>query len=202
MFRIAVLLSGRGSNFRAIFEDLEARPLNIEIVGVISDNPKADGLLFAQSKKLPCFVIERKKKEQPLEAFHFTLTQTILDLNPDLIVLAGFMRLLPANLVEAFDGKIVNIHPSLLPAFKGLRAQQQALDAGASQAGCTVHYVVPEMDAGAIIEQVAVPIIPGDTEESLSARILVEEHKLYPAVIRMIAEGKIRLVKDRVIKES
>lgn len=202
MFRIAVLLSGRGSNFRAIFDDLNARPLSAQIIGVISDNPKADGIAFAQSNNLPCFVVERRKKELSLEDFFSNLTKTVSDLAPDLIVLAGFMRLLPKDLVLAFDGKIINIHPSLLPAFKGLRAQQQALNAGVTQAGCTVHYVVPEMDSGAIIEQATVPVLPGDTEESLSARILAEEHILYPAVVRKIVEGKIRLVKDKIVREN
>ena len=169
-------------------------------MGVITDTPSAPGLAFAIQNQIPCFVVERKKKEQSQEAFFAKLTSAVLDLKPNLVVLAGFMRIVPTQLIEALPGKMINIHPSLLPDFKGLKAPQQALDAGVSQAGCTVHFVSPEVDSGAVIAQASVPVLSGDTEESLSLRILEEEHKLYPYVVRQIAESKISLENGKVIK--
>jgi len=201
MFRIVVLLSGRGSNFRAIFEDLKERNALAQVVGVVSDKSSAEGLKFAEANQIPCFVVERRIQEQSQKIFLEKITCTVLDLKPDLVVLAGFMRLIPTELIDALPGKIINIHPSLLPAFKGLKAQQQALTAGVSQSGCSVHFVVSEVDSGAVIAQASVPVLPGDTEQSLSSRILLEEHKLYPKVVRLIVESKVRLENGAVVTE-
>jgi phosphoribosylglycinamide formyltransferase-1 len=187
MLKLAVLISGRGSNLGAIINAIERGELAAEICGVISDNPEAKGLELARNHGVKSFVVERKRSERTLQEFFRELTDTVVGLSPDLVVLAGFMRIVPTEMVEKFEGRMINIHPSLLPAFKGLHAQRQALEAGVKFAGCTVHYVVPEVDAGEIIAQAVVPVLPDDTEESLSARILVEEHKLLPAVIKEIA---------------
>ena len=192
-FRIVVFLSGRGSNFRAIVDSIEKSKLPIEIVCVVSDRAQAPGFQFAQQKNLPTLYIPRNPKLQDLETFHKKLLDATLAAQPDLVVLAGFMRILSLDFIKAFAGKIVNIHPSLLPSFVGLEPQAQALKAGVKIAGCTVHFVNEELDAGPIIAQAAVPVFPGDTVEELSDRILAEEHKVYPKVISALASRDIWL---------
>ncbi len=199
MFRVAVLLSGRGSNFEAILREVQAGTVSVDIVGVVSDRADARGLEIAQKAGLHTVVIERRKTEQTLPEFFTALTQAVSALQPDLIVLAGFMRVVPVEMLKKFEGKMINIHPSLLPAYRGLSAQKQAIDAGAKFSGCTVHFVSPEIDAGEIIAQAVVPVFPDDSEETLSARILVEEHKLLPAVVRAIAEKRLEIRDGRVI---
>jgi phosphoribosylglycinamide formyltransferase-1 len=193
VFRIVVLLSGRGSNFRAIQEALKGVRTNARIVCVLSDRPKAQGLEYAASEGLPVRVVSRRIKERTLPDFHRELEEVIASENPDLVVLAGFMRVLPPELVRRFEGRIVNIHPSLLPSFRGLDAQGQALRAGVALAGCSVHYVTEELDGGPIIGQAAVPVFADDTEETLSERILRQEHRIYPRVVLAIASGEISL---------
>lgn len=195
-FRIVVFLSGRGSNLRALYEYIVGENLPIEIARVICDKQAAPGLKYAEERGIPSTYVPRKPKEESPEQFHQRLIQAAAAENPDLVVLAGFMRILSAEFIEAFRGKIVNIHPSLLPAFRGLHAQRQALDAGVRIAGCTVHFVTEELDGGPIVAQAGVPVLPADTEETLSDRILTQEHRIYPLAIRAIAEGKVSLGSD------
>jgi len=182
---LAVLASGRGSNFEAIARAIAAKTLEARIALLISDRPDAPALQKAAELAIPAVHISYDKNNRM--AFETEAAHRIEAQGCDLIVLAGFMRVLTSYFIDRFPGRILNIHPSLLPAFKGLHAQRQALEAGVDLSGCTVHVVTPEMDAGPIIAQQHVPIRPDDTEESLSARILVAEHQLYPEAIRRYA---------------
>lgn len=194
--RIVVMLSGRGSNFRAIFDHVTARKLPAEFSLVVSDRADAAGLAFAAEQGISTAVVARLPKLRDAAAFSQELLTTVQAAAPDLIILAGFMRVLSAEFIAAFSGRIVNIHPSLLPAFRGLHAQAQALDAGVKFAGCTVHIVVPEVDGGPILAQAVVPVHGDDTVESLSARILSCEHQLYPAVIEQLLLDRIQISAD------
>ena len=204
--RIVVMLSGRGSNFRAIVECIAGKKLPAEISLVVSDRAEAAGLAFAAERGIPTAVVPRLPKLRDAAAFSEELLATVRAARPDLIVLAGFMRVLSTDFIAAFKGRIVNIHPSLLPAFRGLNAQAQALAAGVKFAGCTVHIVVPEVDGGPILAQAVVPVLPDDDLESLSARILSCEHRLYPAVVERLilkqivvsADGTVSLAPDPV----
>lgn len=198
MFKIVVLISGRGSNLNALMDALAASKLQAKIVGVISDKADAAGIELARSNNIETKIVERKKQERSLLEFFKELIDATAAFNPDLIILAGFMRIIPDEMIHLFEGKMINIHPSLLPAFPGLRAQKQALDAGVKFAGCTVHYVDSTLDGGAIIGQAVVPVLANDDEESLSSRILKEEHKLLPAVVKAIIEGRVTLSNGRV----
>lgn len=191
--RVAVLLSGRGSNFSALLDAIARDALPVEIVLVLSDQPSAAGLELARSRKLDTAVVRRRPNDRTNEEFNAELAQVLEKASPDLVVLAGFMRVLTNDLIGAFPGRIINIHPSLLPSFKGLSAQRQALEAGVQLAGCSVHVVVEELDSGPILAQAAVPVLPGDTEETLSARILRQEHRILPAVVAAIARGELIL---------
>jgi phosphoribosylglycinamide formyltransferase-1 len=180
--RLVILLSGRGSNFEAIARNCASGALNAEIAAVISNKPDAPGLATAKNMGLPAIAVPSKGLSR---AEHDRqLAATILPHDPHLICLAGYMRLLTAEFIHIFAGRILNIHPSLLPSFPGLDAQRQALDYGVKVSGCTVHFVTEVMDAGPIIKQAAVPVMPGDTEDSLSRRILEEEHRIYSDAIR------------------
>lgn len=189
--RIVVLLSGRGSNFRAILDHIENRQLAAVFPLVVSDRRDASGLQLARDKGIPTALVERRAKERDNEDFAQELAFTVKQAEPDLIVLAGFMRVLGSKFVSAFSGRIVNIHPSLLPSFRGLNAQAQAIAAGVKFAGCTVHLVEEEVDGGPILAQAVVPVFPNDTVEQLSARILECEHRLFPAVIERFVRGEI-----------
>lgn len=188
LFRVVVLISGRGSNLRALVKVSETHGCPYRVVKVISDQAKAEGLVFASEKNIPTAVVSRRAKERSSEEFNEELAEVAAQAKPDLIVLAGFMRVVLPNFINRFSGKIINIHPSLLPAFKGLNAQEQAVKASAKVSGCTVHYVVPELDSGPIIAQTEVPLRPNDTAETLAERILVEEHKLLPTVVKQLAK--------------
>ena len=184
--RIAVLLSGRGSNFEAIADAVASGAIpRSEIVAVLSDVEDAVGLQKARRRGLPAHAVDRRRFSR--RADH---ERAVLDLlgaaRPDLICLAGYMRVLSPEFVAAYPGTILNVHPSLLPKFPGLFPQRQALEAGASESGCTVHVVDERVDAGPIVVQHRVPILSGDTEESLSQRILEEEHRAYPEAIRKV----------------
>lgn len=186
--RIAILLSGRGSNFEAIADAVEAgRIPNAEIVAVVSDVGQARGLARARERGLPAFAVERGRVES--RAAHEAEMLRILDgARADLVCLAGYMRILSPDFVARYRGRILNIHPSLLPKYRGLSAQKRALEAGEAVSGCTVHLVDEGTDTGPIVLQRRVPVEPGDTEESLSARILKEEHQAYPeAIARLLA---------------
>jgi phosphoribosylglycinamide formyltransferase-1 len=182
--RIGILLSGRGSNFQAIHRAVERGEVQAEIACVISNVPDAGGVAYAREKGLPVHALS--SRGVPRAEFDQQVIQILNDAGVDLVCLAGYMRLLSKEFIAAFAGKIVNIHPSLLPAFPGLHAQKQAFDAGVKVTGCTVHWVDEGLDTGPVIAQAEVAVQPDDTEETLSARILEQEHKLYPATIHAI----------------
>lgn len=186
MRRLGILLSGRGSNFEAIARNIREGRLDAEIAVVISNVPSAPGL--ATARELGLEAVSIPSKGIPREEHDRRLIEELRLRQVDLVCLAGYMRLLSAALVDAFRGRILNIHPSLLPAFPGLHAQKQALDYGVKITGCTVHLVDEGLDSGPILLQAAVRVEPGDTEETLSARILREEHRLYSAAIQMVLE--------------
>ncbi len=179
--KLTVLASGRGSNFGAILDAIERGELDARVTALISDQPDAPALARAQAAGIPTLVQSCRKADKP--AFAQAVTEQVQQSGSDLIILAGFMRLLSADFVERHAGRILNIHPSLLPSFKGLDAPAQAVEAGVKISGCTVHVVTADMDAGPIIAQAAVPVQEGDTADTLAARILVEEHRLFPAAI-------------------
>lgn len=192
--KLGVLVSGRGSNLQAIIDAAESGKLGAEISIVISDNENALALDRARKHAIPALFLDPKGRTK--EEFYSLVTQALNEKNVELVVLAGFMRLVPDFFISQF--KIINIHPSLLPAFPGLRAQKQALDAGVKEAGCTVHFVTAQVDGGPIILQAKVPVLEGDTEEALSKRILEEEHEILPKAIRLFAEGRIKIENGQV----
>lgn len=199
--RIAVLLSGRGSNFEALADSVAAgRIPNAEIVLVVSNREGAPGVQKARERGIPAKVIPSKGMER--EGYDRLLVAALEKTGVDLVCLAGFMRLLSPYFVERLRGRILNIHPSLLPAFPGLEAQRQALEHGVKFAGCTVHFVDETLDAGPIILQAVVPVRDDDTEESLSARILTEEHRIYSEAARIVLEGRYRIDGRRVMIDS
>ena len=196
--RVAVLISGRGSNMQALVEAARAPEYPVEIALVISNRPDAPGLAWAKAEGLPTLALDHNLYESR-EHFEGQL-QSVLGLAKiDLIALAGFMRLMTADFVNRWQGRMINIHPSLLPAFKGLETHERALAAGVRISGCTVHFVVPEMDAGPIIGQAAVPVLPNDTPETLAARVLAAEHRLYPAMLALLAQGQVRMAETGVV---
>ncbi len=188
-----MLISGHGSNLNALANAIQREKLPIEIAAVISDRSDANGLTIAQSLGIPTHVIASRAKGKIGSDFDQVLIETLSRAGPDLIVLAGFMRILGPRVVRQFKNRVINIHPSLLPAFRGLNAHQQALDAGVRFSGCTVHYVVEDVDAGPIIAQAVVPVLPGDTADTLAIRVHKQEHILFPAVIKGFAAGQISL---------
>jgi len=196
--KIGVLLSGRGSNFEALADSVAAgRIPDAEIAIVISNREDARGLLRAAERRIPARVIPSKGVER--EAYDRLVVAALNEARVDLVCLAGFMRLLSPYFVASFRGRILNIHPSLLPAFPGLEAQRQALDYGVKFSGCTVHFVDENLDAGPIVAQAIVAIEPGDTEETLAARILTEEHRIYTEAVRLVLSGKFRIEDRRVL---
>ena len=197
MLGVAVLLSGRGSNLQALIDACGAPDFPAEIIHVISNNPDAVGLLRAQDAGIGTSVLNHREYETR-EAFDTEVTRVLEDANAEVVCLAGFMRILTEGFVSHWTDRLLNIHPSLLPSFKGLDAQQQALDAGVKLAGCSVHFVRPGVDEGPIIAQAAVPVLDDDDAKALSARILALEHRLYPRVVRLIAEGRVTVVDERV----
>jgi phosphoribosylglycinamide formyltransferase-1 len=195
--RVAILISGRGSNMQALVEAARAPGYPAEIVLVISNRPDAPGLAWAKAQGLPTLALDHKLYENR-EHFEGQL-QSVLEISKiDLVALAGFMRLMTASFVERWRGRMINIHPSLLPLFKGLHTHKQALAAGVRISGCTVHFVSSEMDAGPIIAQAAVPVLPGDSPDTLAARVLAAEHRLYPAALALVARGQAVLNGDVV----
>jgi len=196
--RLGILLSGRGSNFEAIADQVAAGRIPAEIAVVISNRPEARGLDVACRRGLKAVCIPSKGLDR--EAYDRLLIQELEADRVDLVCLAGFMRLLSASFVRAFPQRVLNIHPSLLPAFPGLDAQKQALDHGVKISGCTVHLVDEFLDAGPIILQAAVPVLDQDTVESLSARILAEEHRIYAEAIQIMLSGNFRIEGRRVVE--
>lgn len=190
--RLGILGSGKGSNFRAILEAIQKGELDAEVAVVISDNAGAGILSLAKDAGIPgATVIDRRYRTRLSPEVEAEMVRLLKDHGTDLVVLAGYMRMIKAPMLEAFPRRIINIHPSLLPKFPGLEAWRQALEADEKTTGCTVHYVDEGMDSGEILAQAKVPVLPDDTPESLHARIQIEEHKLYPAVIASFIAGSL-----------
>jgi len=195
---IGVLVSGSGSNLQAIIDSIDRGRLNADIKAVISNVPDAYALTRARNHSLPTFVIPHEKF-QKREAFDEEVVHILNESGVELVVMAGFMRIITAVLLDAYPGRIVNIHPALLPSFRGMHAQRQAVDYGVKFSGCTVHIVDSGVDSGPIIIQAVVPVLESDTEETLSARILQEEHRIYPQAIQFFASERIHLKNRKVI---
>lgn len=189
--RVAILISGRGSNMAALIDAAEAPDYPAEIVGVFSNKPNAPGLDFARDHGIATAAVSHKDFASR-EAFDAVIDETLAGWNVDYVCLAGFMRIFSAGFAQKWVGRMLNIHPSLLPLHKGLKPQQQALDAGDVESGCTVHWVIPDLDDGPTILQSRVPVELGDTADTLAERILVEEHKTYPRALAMVVRGEIR----------
>jgi len=189
--RAVILISGRGSNMQALLE----AGLPVDFTCVISNRPEAAGLAIAARHGVPTVVIDHRQHDGRA-AFDAALAEEIDRHAPDLVILAGFMRVLTEDFVRHYANRLVNIHPALLPAFPGLDTHARALAAGVKLHGCTVHFVTPEVDAGPIIAQAAVPVLADDTPETLAARVLRQEHRLFPLAVRWLAEGRVRLRED------
>ena len=196
--RIAVLISGRGSNLKSLIDACAARDYPAKIGLVLSNRPDAAGLVHAEDAGIPHKVIDHKKFKTR-EDFDAELHRALTTAEIELVCNAGFMRILTDEFVHQWRDRLLNIHPSLLPAFKGLHVHQRAIDAGVRISGATVHFVRPEMDEGPIVAQAAVPVLPDDTADTLADRILSAEHKLYPYALRLVAEGKARVADERVV---
>jgi len=192
MKNIVILISGRGSNMEAIVRAQQAEAWPARIAAVISNKPDAKGLEFAQRHGIPTAVVPNKEYPSR-DAFDAALQATIDRFEPDLVVLAGFMRILTAPFVEHYAGRMLNIHPSLLPLFPGLHTHRQALDAGVEEHGATVHFVTAELDHGPAVIQARIPVLPGDTEDSLAERLLAEEHVIYPQAVRLFIEDRLSI---------
>ena len=197
MKSIAILISGRGSNMEAIVRT----PGPVEIRVVIANRPDAKGLGFAAAQGIPTAVVDHKSFLSR-ETFDAALVETIDRYRPDFVVLAGFMRILSEAFIAHYPRRIVNIHPSLLPSFPGLHTHRQALAAGVKLHGATVHFVTPRLDHGAIIVQAAVPVLNGDSEDSLAARVLVQEHRIYPMALKWLAENRMEFLPGDVVQVS
>ena len=192
MKNIVILISGRGSNMEAIVQACAAEGWNARVAAVISNRPDAAGLAFAKSHGIATAVVDHKGYADR-DAFEAELATVVQGFAPDVLALAGFMRILGPVFVRGFEGRIVNIHPSLLPAFTGLHTHRRAIEAGCKLAGATVHFVTPQLDHGPIIVQAVVPVLPGDTEATLSARVLAKEHVIYPRALHWLVNGVLKL---------
>jgi formyltetrahydrofolate-dependent phosphoribosylglycinamide formyltransferase len=196
--RTAILISGRGSNMTALIAAAENPDYPAEIVGVLSDKVNAAGLGIAAARGIKVQALPRSDHASK-ESHDAALDAALSALGAEIVVLAGYMRLLTPGFVEKWQGRMINIHPSLLPSFKGLETHKRALDAGMRIHGCTVHFVTPEMDGGPIIAQAAVPVLTGDSEDDLTARVLKAEHQLYPQALKLVAQGKARMEGGRTV---
>jgi phosphoribosylglycinamide formyltransferase 1 len=197
MKNIVILISGRGSNMEALIAARDAGQLPVNIAAVISNRPDAKGLETAAQAGIATRCLDHKAYAGR-EAFDAALAECIDAFAPDLVVLAGFMRILTADFVRHYEGRLFNIHPSLLPSFPGLHTHQRALEEGVRIHGCTVHFVTAELDHGPVVIQAAVPVLDSDDEDSLAARVLRQEHRIYPEAVRWFAEGRLRLEGGRV----
>ncbi|EGS32666.1 phosphoribosylglycinamide formyltransferase [Megasphaera sp. UPII 135-E] len=196
--KVLLLASGRGSNASALYEAMQDGRINGIPVGLICDIPQAQIRQKEKEWDIPFFLVDRK--EYPTKGeFNKKIKMQVDALHPDLICLAGFMRILDADFVRAYEGRIINIHPSLLPSFKGLHAQRQALEAGVKVAGCTVHFVTPAMDDGPIITQETVPVYETDTEDTLANRILVKEHLAFVHAVSLFCNDQLEICESRVV---
>jgi phosphoribosylglycinamide formyltransferase-1 len=192
--RAVVLISGRGSNMAALLR----ADLPVEYAAVISNTPEASGLDIARGLSVPTAVVDHRAYADRA-GFDAALAEEIDRHTPDLVILAGFMRVLTADFVRHYSGRMINIHPALLPAFPGLHTHRKALASGVKLHGCTVHFVTPEVDVGPIIAQAAVPVLPDDTEASLAARVLAQEHRIFPMAVRWFAEGRLHVRADGTV---
>ena len=199
--RVAILISGRGSNMAALIEAARAADYPAEIVLVVSSRPDAAGIARATEAGVAVAVVDARRHASRA-AFEAALDAALAAARVDIVCLAGFMRVLSPDFVARWHDRLINIHPSLLPAFPGLDTHARAIAAGARQHGCTVHFVREGVDDGPIIAQAAVPVLPGDTPDTLAARVLVEEHKLYPAALALVASGRATVVAGRVVIRS
>jgi phosphoribosylglycinamide formyltransferase-1 len=200
--RVAVLISGRGSNMAALIEAAKDKTYPAEIVAVISNRSDAGGLTLARANGVATEVVDHAAFGKDRAAFERALQAALEKHRIDIVCLAGFMRLLTAGFVKQWQHRILNVHPALLPAFKGLDTHRRALEAGVKVHGATVHFVVPEMDSGPIIAQAAVNVRPGETEEELAARVLKVEHQIYPLALKLLAEGRVRVEKGRCLVDG
>jgi phosphoribosylglycinamide formyltransferase 1 len=198
MLRVAVLISGRGSNLQSLIDACRQDGFPARIVGVISNRADAGGLQRAADAGIETAVISHRNYADRA-AFDAALDARIRGFDAELVCLAGFMRILTAGFVEDWRDRLINIHPSLLPAYKGLDTQQRALDDGVRISGCTVHFVRPDMDTGPVIIQAAVPVLDNDDADSLTARILAQEHIIYPMAVKLIAEKRVRVQENRAM---
>lgn len=199
MKSIVILISGRGSNMQAIMRAAAAEKWPARIAAVISNRPQAAGLQAAAEAGIPVVVVDHQGYPDRAE-FDAALSAAIDQFAPDLVLLAGFLRILTAGFVEHYRGRMLNIHPSLLPSFPGLATHRQALAAGVSEHGATVHFVTPDLDHGPIVEQAIVQVQDDDTEATLAARVLAQEHIIYPRAVRSFIEGRLRIVDGRVVQ--
>ncbi|GGF18993.1 phosphoribosylglycinamide formyltransferase [Youhaiella tibetensis] len=199
--RVAILISGRGSNMTALIEAAKAPDFPAEIVGVLSNKADAKGLETAAASGIAT-AVRSHRDYASREAFDAELDAVLRGWEADFVALAGFMRLLTPEFTEKWLGRMINIHPALLPSFKGLHTHEQALAAGVPLHGCTVHFVTPGMDEGPAIAQAAVPVLPGDTPDDLAARVLVAEHAIYPRALAALAEGRIALEDGKVVHKG
>ncbi len=198
MKKLVILISGRGSNMEAIVRAHAQEGWHAEIAAVIANCPDAAGLAFAASHGIASAVVDHRSFDSR-DAFDTVLADQIDHFNPDLVILAGFMRILTPAFVERYSGRMLNIHPSLLPSFKGIHTHQRALDAGVALHGATVHFVIPELDSGAIVAQAAVPVLAHDNAKTLAARVLAAEHLLYPQAVHWFVDGHLSLVGGRSV---
>lgn len=194
---IVILISGRGSNMEAIVRACAAEGWNARIAAVVSNRADAGGLAFARAQGIPTAVVDHRAYATR-EAFDAELARAIESFAPDVLALAGFMRILTPDFVARFEGRIVNVHPSLLPAFPGLHTHRRALEGGCKLAGATVHFVTPALDHGPIIAQAVVPVLAGDTEDVLAVRVLAMEHVIYPRAVQWLVAGELRVEGDVV----
>jgi len=196
--RVAVLISGRGSNMTALIEAAKAKDYPAEIVLVVSNRADAAGLARAREAAITTAVIDHRPFGEDRQAFEHALDAELRKNRIEIVCLAGFMRLLSPWFIAHWSGRILNIHPALLPEFKGLDTHRRALEAGAKRHGATVHFVVEETDAGPVIRQQSVPVLQGDTEETLAARVLEVEHRIYPEALRLVAEGQVKFAAPQI----
>ena len=201
--KVGILISGRGSNMVALLEGMRGGEIPAECALVVANKASAPGLERAASFGVPSAVVPQKEfKGKGREAHDRAVAEKLDEAGVEIVALAGYMRILSPWFVEHYAGRMINIHPALLPSFPGLHGQKQALEQGARIAGCTVHFVDAEVDHGPTIVQAAVPVLPGDTEETLSKRILVQEHRIYPLALKLLCQGRLRLEGRRVVVEG
>ncbi len=198
--RVGILISGRGSNMVSLVEAARAPGYPAQIALVLSNVPGAPGLERASGFGIATATVDHRAFARDREAFERAMDEVLRVHQIDLVVLAGFMRIMTPWFVQRWAGRMINIHPSLLPLFKGTHTHRQALEAGASEHGCSVHFVVPELDAGPVIAQARVPVLPGDDEDSLAARVLAQEHVLYPQALAAVASGNVALVDGVLVR--